>query len=204
LFGVKGFKFSNLFRAFVDSFPNDEEKKALDLGCGYGQKSLFLASTGWLVTALDIDAKKLAFLKKRAEEYNLDICIAKGSMNDLQFQDNVFDAVICLSTIHHQKYSGIENTLAEIHRVLKPRGKVFFDILSINDPSYETGENIEKGTKTGGREGEENIPHHYSTKKELEELLADYSDAKINENKFSYEYDHGNYICVLFEVIAVK
>ena len=204
LFGVKGLSFSELFKAFIDSFPKNKEIKVLDIGCGYGQKSLFMASLGWAVTALDIDSKKLVFLKKKAGEYSLQINIAMGSMTDIPLKDNEFDAVICLSTIHHQKLSGVKSTISEIIRVLKPGGKVFFDILSVNDSSYKIGKEIEPGTKLGGREGEEDIPHHYSTKNELEELLSDYLKVAINENEFSYEYDYENYNCTLFEVIAVK
>lgn len=204
IFGVKGLSFSNSFRSFIESFPKNEKLTVLDLGCGYGQKSLFLASGGWAVTALDIDTQKLDILKTRAEQYDLGIDVVEGDMKALPLQDNLFDIVICLSTIHHQKLIDIENTLSEIFRILKPGGQVFFDILSINDPSCEIGEEIEPGTRVGGREGEEDVPHHYSTKKELKEILTNYSKIDISENSFAYKYNHKEYICVLLAVIAVK
>jgi ubiquinone/menaquinone biosynthesis C-methylase UbiE len=204
MFGVKGLSFSDSFRAFIDSFLKCGKIKILDLGCGYGQKSLFMASLGWEVTALDIDLKKLDFLKEKAKEYHSQINVVKGSMDNLPFQDRVFDAVICLSTIHHQKFYSIQNTLSEIHRVLRPGGRLFFDILSTKDASYAIGEMIEPGTKLGGREGEENVPHHYTTKKELEEILTNYSKTDIDENEFSYSYQGEKYTCVLFEITAKK
>ncbi len=63
---------------------------------------------------------------------------------------------------------------------------------------------IEPGTKLGGREGEENVPHHYTTKKELEEILTNYSKTDIDENEFSYSYQGEKYTCVLFEITAKK
>ncbi len=115
-----------------------------------------------------------------------------------------FDAVTCCSAIHHQKMAGIVKTLGEIRRVLKAGGRVFFDILSTRNPSYAIGEEIEAGTRLGGREGEEDLPHHYSTREEVEELLKDFSQMEIRESEFSYEYNSESYRSVLFEVVAVK
>ncbi len=204
MFGIKGLQPSDALSAFIESFPKNFQIEVLDLGCGYGQKSLLLASLGWRVTALDIDADKLDFLKKKAKEHQLNINVLVGSMDYLPLKRQTFDAVLCLSTIHHQTMSGIKKTLSEIHRVLKPGGRVFFDILSINDPSFAIGEEIEPGTKIGGREGEDGIPHHYTTKIELERILVDFSNVAIQETEFSYIYNHERYISVLFEVVAIK
>ncbi|NMA00251.1 MAG: class I SAM-dependent methyltransferase [Clostridiaceae bacterium] len=203
-FGVKGLSFSKSLKSFIDSFPEGEEMKVLDIGCGYGYKSLCLAYRGCSVVAIDIDPQKLAFLKQYTEKSNLKIQTIEGSMTNLPVPDHVFDVAICCSTIHHQKMTGIAKTVSEILRVLKPGGRVFFDMLSVNDPTYEIGEEIEPGTKVGGREGEEGVPHHYFTKEEVEEILTDYSKVDISEKKFSYDFNHKQYTCILFEVVATK
>ncbi len=203
-FGMKGLSFSKSLNTFLESFPKDQAIKVLDLGCGYGQKALFMAAGGWEVSALDLDPEKLSFLQQRAEEFNMPIQTIEGDITGLPIPDGEFDAVICCSAIHHQKMAGIVKTLAEILRVLKPGGRVFFDILSDKDPSYALGEEIEAGTMLGGREGEEDVPHHYSTREEVEKILADYSRADISESEFSYEYNKEKFSCVLFEVVAVK
>ncbi|MCC5794277.1 MAG: class I SAM-dependent methyltransferase [Chromatiales bacterium] len=45
--------------------------RALDLGCGAGTDSLFLASRGWSVTALDFMPQALAYTRERARDAGL-------------------------------------------------------------------------------------------------------------------------------------
>lgn len=42
--------------------------KALDMGCGTGVESVFLASKGWEVTCLDFMAEAIQITKERASE----------------------------------------------------------------------------------------------------------------------------------------
>lgn len=47
--------------------------KALDIGCGAGTDSVFLASQGWEVTSLDFVAKALEYTQQRAAEQGLSV-----------------------------------------------------------------------------------------------------------------------------------
>ena len=47
--------------------------KALDIGCGAGTDSVYLAQQGWDVTSLDFVAKALEYTQKRAREKGVDV-----------------------------------------------------------------------------------------------------------------------------------
>ncbi len=202
IYGIRSLSFSESFSAFVERHSQKHERKVLDLCCGAGQRALYMADLGLQVSALDIDSRKLAILHEKARDYRLNIEIFEASMTDLPFESGSFDTVICCSALHHQTVTGILKTISEIRRVCKSEGQVFFDILSISDASYAVGLEIEPGTKVGGREGEEDVPHHYCTREELEDFLRAFSHVQIEEKNYTYRFRDQMYSSILFEVTA--
>lgn len=113
--------------------PRRSQVRFLDLGCGAGASSGFLAGEGFAVTALDGSASAV----KRAvpggrwvspKEYweappNL-VGVVADAMN-LPFKNETYDAVIDLVCVAHNRLSDARQIVREINRVLKPGGKVF-------------------------------------------------------------------------------
>ena len=110
----------------------------LDFGTGSGYNSLLLVEEGYSVTAIDIDN----YRAYQQNEYNKLMTkdqiklweLLEAMYNKLSFShyetriphgDNTFDAVFAYAVIEHIPDTILTNTLAEIHRVLKPKG-VFF------------------------------------------------------------------------------
>lgn len=126
----------------------------------------------------DICKESTEILKDKLYKKRIsNISVHNFNFKDILFEDNFFDAVVCVSVLHHARISEIERGLSEIYRVLKSSGGLIFDILSKDDLSYGLGEAIEENTFVGSREGEEGIPHHYTNIKELEKLLEKFNDA---------------------------
>jgi SAM-dependent methyltransferase len=96
----------------------------LDLCCGYGRISLPLRRAGHVVRGLDISPNLIAAGRAAAEKEELSIDWAIGSMTDLPYRSDSFDAVICLWTAFHELFGEDEqlSTIWEISRVLKPGG----------------------------------------------------------------------------------
>ena len=67
---------------------------ALDLGCGAGGDTLWLARRGWQVTAVDISGTAVERVRARARELDVDSRVA-GAQHDLarSFPDGSFDLV---------------------------------------------------------------------------------------------------------------
>lgn len=73
---------------------------ALDAGCGHGAETLWLASRGWQVTAVDFSASALAHGRSMAEAAGADvserIVWVEGDLAAWTAQPGHFDLVVCL------------------------------------------------------------------------------------------------------------
>jgi 2-polyprenyl-3-methyl-5-hydroxy-6-metoxy-1,4-benzoquinol methylase len=106
----------------ADLLPN---AKVLDAGCGIGGSSRLLAEQfNCRVTGLDLADKFIEaarFLTQCTKQEN-NINFQQGSVLDLPFEDNTFDAILCQHILMN-----IENkskAFKEFFRVLKPNGKL--------------------------------------------------------------------------------
>ncbi|WP_161568369.1 methyltransferase domain-containing protein [Anaerobacillus alkaliphilus] len=71
--------------------------KALDLACGLGANSLFLAENGYEVQAFDISDVAVDYVKKEAEEQGLAVyprMVDLTDINSLEILDRMFDLII--------------------------------------------------------------------------------------------------------------
>lgn len=57
--------------------------RALDLGCGAGSKSVYLAQHGWQVTGVDVAAEALKRARKKAAEHDVDIEFVQCDLVDI-------------------------------------------------------------------------------------------------------------------------
>lgn len=99
--------------------------RVLDFGCGDGWVSMKLARQGYDVYGIDISSELIAKAQKWALELGVSHKTSFREMagENLQFQENFFDAVIGSAVLHHTDF---EMALNSIHRVLKPGGKAIF------------------------------------------------------------------------------
>lgn len=95
----------------------------LDLGCGYGRHTLLAAEMGFSVTAMDVSPVALAFVRDRLSGVP-GASLLQHNMSSMPypFSEDEFDLVIAIQVIHHQASCGVEATLAEINRILRPGG----------------------------------------------------------------------------------
>jgi len=100
-------------------------KKILDLGCGFGEASVWFALKGAKVISLDISAKMLNCVKKLAKRYKVErkIRLVKSSAEKLPFKNESIDLIFGGNILHHTDIKAVSK---EIKRVLKPKGKAIF------------------------------------------------------------------------------
>jgi ubiquinone/menaquinone biosynthesis C-methylase UbiE len=101
------------------------ELRILDIGCGTGR---FAASAlehlpNAHVWALDLCNSMLQRAEARSHEYDGRLHLVQGDSEHLPFADDSFDAVTCSHSFHH--YPNQHRVLAEMHRVLRPDGRLF-------------------------------------------------------------------------------
>ncbi len=178
---------------WIDNFINNIPYTSyiLDIGCGNGRNMKY---SNYNFYGVDNCSKFVEMAKEISNNVYL------SDMTDLPFNDNYFDAIISIASFHH--LSTIERRiqcLKEIHRVLKPGGKILLSIWSINQShnkklnnQFNYGDNIvpfknNKGEIIGNR-------YYYIFQlDEIYNLLTKYF--KID----SHEWIHGNEVFMLYK-----
>jgi 2-polyprenyl-3-methyl-5-hydroxy-6-metoxy-1,4-benzoquinol methylase len=96
-------------------------QRVLDLGCGSGVLSCYLAKNGVDVTAADITEQGTALTSKNAALRNLPVGVVRTDAEAMGLADNRFDFVLSWGVLHHSENT--ERALAEVERVLRPGGR---------------------------------------------------------------------------------
>jgi len=102
-----------------------KNKKALEIGCGAGYGSRFLADFAESITTFDIDSNSLEYAKKNNFSDKVTYVLGDATKG-LPFNDNFFDIVISFQVIEHIKKKDLKKYFTEIKRVTKTNGKVIF------------------------------------------------------------------------------
>lgn len=89
----------------------------VELGAGTGKLTRAVSALGVRVVAVEPDPRMLAVL------HGLGLEGVDGSAEAIPFDDGVADAVVAGSSLH---WFELEQALAEIHRVLRPGGRLAF------------------------------------------------------------------------------
>ena len=122
LFGIPEITQTILFRAVSKLLDINHQHIILDVGCGYGLFSCWLASQGAQVLGLDIAKGKVEFAKSTARNLDIEdkVSYVIASATCLPIKEKSFNASLCLDVIEH--IPNDVDALSEISRVLKPKG----------------------------------------------------------------------------------
>lgn len=117
--------------AFVDFLKHTNHEPAsttiLDLGCGKGRNSVYLASLGFNVLAADFSEKAIADARIRSQMYAGQIQYEVFDLtNDWPYNNNQVDAVIDCNTTIYIPDALRPRVIDEAYRVLKPEGFYLF------------------------------------------------------------------------------
>ncbi|WP_129311495.1 class I SAM-dependent methyltransferase [Streptomyces sp. L2] len=98
--------------------------RALDLGCGAGRNSLFLASHGFEVDAVDLSPVAIAWAEDRARDVGVDVRFLCGDAFTLPAigSSGPYDLVVDSGCFHHLPPHRRVTYLALLNRVLAPGG----------------------------------------------------------------------------------
>jgi ubiquinone/menaquinone biosynthesis C-methylase UbiE len=126
-------RFENIFyraiyNASEDFFKylklNSINAQILDYGCGIGSSiEEVIKFKPKKITGIDISEVSIQKAKDKNSGSEVELELLVGNCEKTEFQDNKFDIVYGTGILHHLKMS---ESLAEIHRVLKPGGSFLF------------------------------------------------------------------------------
>lgn len=111
-----------LTQAILDDEKIQPVESVLDIGCGTGQTTEFLARNfNCHVTAVDNHPVMLQKARERFGNNNSSVSVIEGDAQNLALLDNSFDLIIAESVI---SFTDISRTLNELSRVLKSGGRM--------------------------------------------------------------------------------
>jgi SAM-dependent methyltransferase len=111
-----------LDRELLNRFASEVRGHGLvyDLGCGPGQTTAFLHDLGVPVRGLDLSAALLQEARQRHPQ----IEFQQGDMLALPVDNDSVAGVVAFYAIVHLSPTGLRQTVVEIHRVVKPGGRL--------------------------------------------------------------------------------
>jgi ubiquinone/menaquinone biosynthesis C-methylase UbiE len=111
--------------------------KVLDLCCGAGTNTVYLAKKGFEVTAIDISQRAIEYAREKAKHANAKINFMIQSFVDLSFGDEEFDFVFDMGCFHHVEIVDRSKFIKGLHRVLKKGGDYLLTCFSYkNGPAW--------------------------------------------------------------------
>lgn len=84
----------------IEFVPTMAPGRALDLGCGYGRASIFLAGLGWEVDAVDFIPAAIAEAARRAGEVGVGVRFHIASISELHFLAGPYDFALDVGCGH--------------------------------------------------------------------------------------------------------
>ena len=150
-----------------------EPCRAVDIGAGEGRNSLFLASVGFDVTAIEpsvVGATKITArasdAKLHVDVINNDFIAAAANLRDIGF-------VVALTSLEHMEYDYLCKAVDEIKRILAPGGYVYIMVFTEDDPGYR--KDVENASECAL------FIKHYFKKGELKSFFSDFEILEYSE-----------------------
>ena len=105
--------------------PDRKAIRFLDLGCGFGASTWFLAREGFSVDSIDGSAVIINRLSERLRDENLDASVISGDISDLPYPVQYFDCVIDIACLMCNDPDSTRRILGGVFDRLKSGGKIF-------------------------------------------------------------------------------
>jgi len=145
---------------------------ALDLGCGEGRNALYLASIGFITSAVDISVSGIQKLNTVASDLNLNIDAIVCDMREYQFNKE-FDLIVCQGCLHLIKRDEWQKVIADMKQSTSKGGIHNIGVLTDTIPEPEDQRGLMVGLFKDG------------------ELFDYYQDWEIIDTKSSeFEHEH--------------
>jgi tellurite methyltransferase len=110
---------------------------ALDLGCGDGRNSLYLARLGFDVTGIDISNTAIAKLRSEAGRQELELTTLVEDVRNHAYTESLYELIVGNTILDHLEREEEGNQLAQaMENALLPDGYLFVTVHTTNDPGY--------------------------------------------------------------------
>lgn len=166
----------------------------LDVGCGVGRHCIYLGKRGFRMAGMDISPTGVARTVEACQSAGLSFDGRVCDMDALPWSDATFDAAFSTASIHHHLRDGVQRSIRELWRILKPGGRVMLDFPDVNTLDYqETRAEVASGgylepepntfidPRPNPRDIDGYLPHHFCDEADLRDLMRDFTILRLWE-----------------------
>ena len=175
-------------KEFLDSLSINYN--VLDIGCGNGRNLFYRDDLN--MVGLELSNELCQIVKKKGGK------VTNGTMIELPFADDSFDAIICIAVYHHlDNNRDRKKALQEMYRVLKPGARAFIQVWAMEQPIRSRRKFMKR---------DEMVPWKNKTGEILQRYYRIYPKGELEkeiiklEDKFQVEkiiYEEGNWINII-------
>jgi SAM-dependent methyltransferase len=170
---------------FVESVGIKPGMKVLDVACGTGNTAIPEAKRGADVTGVDIATNLIEQARARAEAEGVNVKFEEGDVEDLQFGDDTFDAVVTMFGAMFAPQPDV--TASEMIRVCKPGG---FIAMGNWTPEHFVGQMFKIGSRHVPPPPGMSVPVQWGSEDIVRERLSEgISDLQLNRRKIMFTFD---------------
>ena len=135
-----GFEPSDSAIMTKDFFIEKKVKDILIPGIGYGRNAKVFIDNGINVTGIEISKTAINL----ARQNGLNISIFHGSVNDMPFDNKLYDGIFCYALIHLLNNRERDKFIKDCYNQLKPNGYMIFTTISKEAPMFGKGKQLDK------------------------------------------------------------
>jgi ubiquinone/menaquinone biosynthesis C-methylase UbiE len=110
-------------------------KKVLEIGTGVGTDARKMISSGAEYYGINVDAGSCKLTRQALELFKAPGILEVMNATSVEFSDKTFDTVYTFGVLHH--IPDVDKAISEIHRVLKPGGKLLFMVYNRSSINYQ-------------------------------------------------------------------
>jgi len=183
----------HVVRFVFSRFPREEKEKEklkmLDLGCGAGVHTIFLAKEGFQTYATDISETGLDIVRKRVKSNNLKAEIENANMEQQPFEDNFFDGIISYAVFYYNNSHGFQKATDELYRILKKGGEAFILTRTTDDYRFGKGEEIEKNTFVLNipETNEKGMTMHFLEREDIDKIFGKFAEVSFEKTETTFD-----------------
>lgn len=153
----------------------------LDIGYGAGRHILYFARRGDNVSGFEVAPNGEEYTRQRLAKAGLNpsgVNLRTFDMHERpwQYLDDSFDLAVAINVIHHtgeHGLKGLEGTMSEIYRVLRPGGQFLATLASRENHKFGKGKQIDSHTYLTPDGAEAGIPHTFLGFQDVVALLPE-------------------------------
>jgi ubiquinone/menaquinone biosynthesis C-methylase UbiE len=178
-----------IFSQFSREQKERRQLRMLDLGCGAGVHTIFLAREGFQTYATDISETGLDVVRERIKNNNLEAEIKNASMEEQPFEDNFFDGVISYGVFYYNNRHGFQKATDELYRILKKGGEAFIFTRTTDDYRFGKGEEIEKNTFVLDilETNEKGMAMHFLEKEDINKIFGKFAEISFEKTETTFD-----------------